>query len=139
MPAALVQRRDQYRHRFAAAMAASGVDALVCPPCSVPAFRHGTTREMGPASVNYTSLYNLLAYPAGVISTTTVGESETEERARSREKMANTARLIDEGSAGLPTGVQVVGAPGREDQVLTVMQVLQESSSAPERQNPQLA
>jgi Asp-tRNA(Asn)/Glu-tRNA(Gln) amidotransferase A subunit family amidase len=130
--AALIERRDQYRARFAAAMAATGVDALVCPPCSVPAFRHGTTRELGPASVNYTCLYNLLAYPAGVVSTTTVRDGETTGRRRSREKMANTARLIDEGSVGLPVGVQVVAAPGREDQVLAVMHALQSACiSAP--------
>jgi fatty acid amide hydrolase len=127
--AALVEQRDQYRRRFAAAMASSGVDALVCPTCSVPAFRHGATRELGPASVNYTCLYNLLAYPAGVVSASTVRDGETSGRPRSREKMANTARLVDEGSAGLPVGVQVAAAPGREDHVLAVMRALQESSA----------
>src|SRR5437667_8957509 len=39
-------------------------DALSRPPCSVPAFRHGTTQQLGPASVSYTCLYNLLAHPA---------------------------------------------------------------------------
>jgi fatty acid amide hydrolase len=70
----LVGRRDQYRQRFAAAMSAAGVQVLICPPCSVPAFRHGTTQQLGPASVSYTCLYNLLAYPAGVVSTATVRE-----------------------------------------------------------------
>ena len=122
--AALVRRRDAYRERFAAAMAASGVDVLICPPSAVPAFRHGTTRQLGPASVSYTCLYNLLAYPAGVVSTTSVREDETSGRRHSREKMFDTARVIDAGSAGLSVGVQIVAGPGREDHVLAIMQAL---------------
>ena len=103
---------------------------LLSPPCSVPAFRHGTTRELGPASVNYTCLYNLLAYPAGVVSTTSVRQDEVATRPRSREKMLEVARLIDDGSAGLPCGVQVTAEPGREDDVLSVMAALEESGNA---------
>jgi Asp-tRNA(Asn)/Glu-tRNA(Gln) amidotransferase A subunit family amidase len=108
-------------------MRAARVDVLICPPCSVPAFRHGTTQQLGPASVNYTCLYNLLAYPAGVVSTTTVRRDETSGRSPSREKMFDTARAIDDGSTGLPVGVQVVADPGREDRVLDVMEALAES------------
>jgi fatty acid amide hydrolase len=129
----LVGRRDQYRQRFAAAMGEAGVQLLLCPPCSVPAFHHGATRQLGPASVSYTCLYNLLAYPAGVVSTATVREDETSGRAASREKMFHIARAIDAGSAGLPVGVQVVAQPGRDDSVLAVMQALEESST---RQRP---
>lgn len=130
----LVDRRDTYRQRFARTMDAAGVDVLLAPACSVPAFRHGTTRQLGPASVSYTCLYNLLAYPAGVVSIGTVRQEETSDRARSREKMYETARLIDEGSAGLPVGVQVVARPGREDQVLAVMRALEGSSPRPSSQ-----
>jgi len=122
--AALLGRRDSYRQRFAAAMHAAAVDVLICPPCSVPAFRHGSTRQLGPASVNYTCLYNLLAYPAGVVSTTTVRADETATRPRTRETMFETARTIDAGSAGLRVGVQVAAEPGREDRVLAVMRAL---------------
>lgn len=121
----VVQQRDRYRERFAAAMASAGVDVLVCPPCSVPAFRHGTTRELGPASVSYTCLYNLLVYPAGVVSVTQVREDETSSRSRGRDKIFDTARTVDAGSAGLPVGVQVVASPNREDRVLAVMAALE--------------
>jgi fatty acid amide hydrolase len=127
--AALVRRRDAYRARFAAAMASAGVNVLICPPSAVPAVRHGTTRQLGPASVSYTCLYNLLAYPAGVVSTSSVREDETSSRPRSREKVLDTARAIDVGSAGLPVGVQVVAGPGREDRVLAVMAALEASTA----------
>jgi Asp-tRNA(Asn)/Glu-tRNA(Gln) amidotransferase A subunit family amidase len=129
----LTARRDAYRRAFSSAMAADGVDVLLSPPCAVPAFRHGATRELGPASVSYTCLYNLLAYPAGVVSTTFVREDEVATRPRSREKMLEAARLIDEGSAGLPCGVQVAAGPGREDEVLSVMAALEEVNSAHHR------
>jgi fatty acid amide hydrolase len=121
----LVSRRDRYRERFAATMAASGVDVLICPPCAVPAFRHGATQLLGPSSVNYTCIYNLLAYPAGVVSTTSVREDEVSGRAASREKMYAAARQVDHGSARLPVGVQVIATPGREDRVLAIMQALE--------------
>jgi fatty acid amide hydrolase len=126
---AQVRRRDDYRRRFALAMEEAAVDVVICPPCAVPAFRHGGTRVLGPASVSYTCLYNLLAYPAGVVTTTTVRGDETGDRPRSREKMLDHARLTDEGSEGLPIGVQVVAGPGREDRVLAVMEELERSST----------
>jgi fatty acid amide hydrolase len=126
----LIARRDTYRRAFSSGMTAAGVDVLLCPPCAVPAFRHGTTRELGPASVSYTCLYNLLAFPAGVVSTTSVQQDEVATRPRSREKMLEAARLIDDGSAGLPCGVQVAAGPGREDDVLSVMAALEESNPA---------
>jgi len=110
-------------------MEKAGVDVLICPPCAVPAFRHGGTRELGPASVSYTCLYNLLAYPAGAVTTTEVRADETADRPRSREKMVEQARLTDEGSQGLPVGVQVIASPGREEDVLTVMEELERSST----------
>ena len=133
--AELIGRRDAYRKRFAAAMEAAGVHAVICPPCVVPAFRHGTTRELGPASVSYTCLYNLLAYPAGVVSTTTVREDEAAGRPRAREPLLDTARAVDEGSAGLPVGVQVVAASRQDELVLAVMQALEESSTRPSRRH----
>lgn len=128
----LIARRDSYRGVFSSAMTSTGVDVLLCPPCSVPAFLHGTTRDLGPASVNYTCLYNLLAYPAGVVSTTSVRQDEVATRPRSREKMLEAARLIDHDSAGLSCGVQVAARPGREDDVLSIMAALEQSSNGME-------
>ena len=41
--------------------------------------------------------------------------------------MLDAARAIDEGSDGLPVGVEVAAGPGREDLVLAVMEALGES------------
>jgi fatty acid amide hydrolase len=123
----LVQGRDDFRRRFAAAMTDAGVDVIICPPSCVPAVTHGATRDLGPASISYTCVYNFLAYPAGVVTTTRVRDDETSVRPPSREKIARAARAVDQGSAGLPVGVQVVAGPGGEDRILAVMQALEDA------------
>jgi fatty acid amide hydrolase len=132
----LVQQRDEFRTRFSANMSDGGADVIICPPSCVPAVTHGATKDLGPASVSYTCIYNLLAYPAGVVTTTRVREDETSERPQSREKMARAARAVDEGSAGLPVGVQVVASPGGDDRILAVMKALEDAAgtySPPDR------
>jgi len=124
----LLQRRDDFRKQFAAAVSDAGVDVVICPPACVPAVTHGATKDLGPASISYTCLYNFLAYPAGAVTTTRVRDDETSQRPESREKMARAARAVDEGSAGLPVGVQVVAKPGGEDRVLAVMQELEDAA-----------
>jgi len=47
--------------------------------------------------------------------------------------MLEVARFIDQGSAGLPCGVQVAAGPGREDDVLSVMAALETANSARHR------
>jgi fatty acid amide hydrolase len=123
--AALVARRDAYRQRFLAAL--GDIDVLISPPCSVPAVTHGATRQLGPASVSYTAVYNLLGWPAGVVAGTRVKVGEEKGRPASRDLVEETARKVDEGSAGLPVGVQVASKPGREDLVLSVMAALEAS------------
>ncbi len=78
---------------------------LLCPVCSIPAFRHGerqwqiegdTVRYLRhPDVMTYTQWFNLLGNPAAVVP---VGQSPE----------------------GLPIGVQVVGRPWEEERVLAV-------------------
>jgi Asp-tRNA(Asn)/Glu-tRNA(Gln) amidotransferase A subunit family amidase len=121
--ASLVARRDAYRQRFLAAL--GDIDALICPPCSVPAVTHGATKELGSASASYTLLYNLLGWPAGVVAATRVKVGEETGRPASKDLVEETARKVDQGSVGLPVGVQVASKPGREDLVLAVMGALE--------------
>ena len=121
--AALVARRDAYRTRFLEAL--GELDVLVCPPCSLPAVTHGATKDLGPASGCYAMLFNLLAWPAGVVAATRVKPDEERGRPNSRDQVEETARKVDEGSAGLPVGVQVAARPGRDDLVLAVMAELE--------------
>lgn len=121
--ASLAARLSAYRKRFEEAM--GDLDALICPPCSLPAVTHGATRQLGPASVCYTILFNVLAWPAGVVAATRVKEDEQRGRPASRDQVEETGRKVDEGSAGLPVGVQVAARAGRDDLVLGLMAELE--------------
>jgi fatty acid amide hydrolase len=95
------------------------LDCVLCPATATPAAPHGSTADFTPAAA-YTTRYNVLNLPAGVVSVTTVRPNETERPERS-DRLDKRAVTIQRGSAGLPIGVQIVGRPYREDVVLTVM------------------
>jgi fatty acid amide hydrolase len=126
---ALVARRDAYRKRFEAAVTAAGIDVLLCPPSALPALTHGASGDLGPASFNYTMLYNVLAWPAGVVPVSRVRPVETDRRPRAVDMVDRAARRVDRYSAGLPVGVQVAARPGREDLILAVMSAVESALS----------
>jgi fatty acid amide hydrolase len=95
------------------------LDCVLCPATATPAAQHDSTADFTPAAA-YTTRYNVLNLPAGVVSMTTVRPHETERPERS-DRLDKRAMSIQRGSAGLPIGVQIVGRPFREDVVLAVM------------------
>jgi Asp-tRNA(Asn)/Glu-tRNA(Gln) amidotransferase A subunit family amidase len=95
--------RDQIRAQFLAEMERFPI--LLAPVCAIPAFPHEDA-GWGPAhkadyarTMSYSQHYNLLGNPAATVP------------------MAQT-------SSGLPIGVQVIGRPYKEDEVLAVAKVL---------------
>ncbi|MBX7195218.1 MAG: amidase [Sandaracinaceae bacterium] len=104
------------------------LDCVLCPATATPAAPHGSTADFTPAAA-YTTRYNVLNLPAGVVSTTTVRPNETERPERS-DRLDKKAAQIQRGSAGLPIGVQIVGRPYREDVVLAVMEHVEREARA---------
>jgi len=103
-------RRDSLRAEFFAQMREYPI--LLCPAAAIPAFRHGERSwEIEGKTVNYfdawsyTEWFNLLGNPAAVVP---VGHSPE----------------------GLPVGVQIVGRPWEEEQVLTVAAALEKECGA---------
>jgi len=102
--------RDLLRARFFAQMQRYPI--LLCPAAAIPAFRHrerswqveGKTVQYLDAW-SYTEFFNLLGNPAGVVP---VGRS----------------------SEGSPIGVQIVGRPWEEEQVLAVAAALERECGA---------
>jgi fatty acid amide hydrolase len=121
----LIVERDRYRERFLAALERGRYDAIVCPSNPFPAYRHGASYWLL-SEGSYTQVYNLLGLPTGHVAATRVRPGEESDRARNRDLIDRTARLTEEGSAGLPAGVQVVARPWREDVALAVMAALEE-------------
>jgi Asp-tRNA(Asn)/Glu-tRNA(Gln) amidotransferase A subunit family amidase len=103
-------RRDAARARFFTQMERYPI--LLCPVAAIPAFRHGERSwQIDGETVDYldawsyTEFFNLLGNPAAVVP---VGRS----------------------SEGLPIGVQIVGRPWEEEQVLEVATVLEQQCGA---------
>jgi len=102
--------RDRLRARFLEQMQRYPI--LLCPAAAIPAFRHGERSwQVDGSTVNYldawsyTEFFNLLGNPAVVVP---VGFS----------------------SEGLPIGVQIVGQPWEEEQVLSVAAALEKECGA---------
>jgi fatty acid amide hydrolase len=100
----------RYRRTFAHSLDEQALDLVICPAYPVPAVPHGTSGDVIRGQ-SYTSLWNLLGYPAGVVPVTTVAAAE------------------DAGAAGLPVGAQVAGREWREDIVLGLMHAIGEGRS----------
>lgn len=107
-----------------------GCDAVVCPVSALPAMRHGAAARLVLAAAPCL-LANLLDLSAGAVPITTVGQGE-QRRRMSLDPVLRAAAATDRGSAGLPVGVQVIGAPGCDEAtVLEVMRLLSPPEAAP--------
>jgi len=98
-------RRDMVRTRFLEQMEQYPI--LLCPAAAIPAFRHGERSwEVEGKTVDYldawsyAEFFNLLGNPAAVVP-------------------------VSHSSEGLPIGVQIVGRPWEEEQVLNVVASLE--------------
>lgn len=103
-------RRDALRSEFLAQMEKYPI--LLCPPAAIPAFFHGEriwTVEGKPVHYldawSYTEWFNLLGNPAAVVP-------------------------VNFTSDRLPVGVQIVGRPWEEEQVLTVAAAIERECRA---------
>jgi fatty acid amide hydrolase len=126
----LVEAQHDYRERFARSLdAAAGgpFDVILCPPCALPALTHGSTKDLATVGA-YACLYNLLGYPAGVVPISRVREDEQVGRLPSRDVIEKAALRVEQGSAGLPVGVQVVARPWREHVALAAMAAIERSA-----------
>jgi fatty acid amide hydrolase len=124
----LLEQRGEWRSRFLAEMDARNLDAIVCPPHTVPAMRHGATYYLYDTP-SYLMRFNVLGMPAGSVAATRVRADEETDRPQTRDRVERSARETELGSTGLPVGVQVAARHWREDIVLAVMAALEEEFS----------
>lgn len=126
----LVEAQQDYQVRFQDALdhdQGGPFDVILCPVCSLPAFTHGASRDLVTAGA-YAGLYNVLGYPAGVVPLTRVREDEQVGRKPSRDTVEKAAFGVEQGSVGLPVGVQVVARPWREHVALAAMQAIEQTA-----------
>jgi Asp-tRNA(Asn)/Glu-tRNA(Gln) amidotransferase A subunit family amidase len=103
-------RRDTLRARFLAQMKKYPI--LLCPAAAIPAFRHGERNWNVEGKTvdyldawSYTEWFNLLGNPAVVVP-------------------------VSHSPEGLPLGIQIVGRPWEEEQVLSVSAALEQACGA---------
>jgi len=120
----LVNERKEYVRRATADLNERKIDVILAPPNGLPAFLHDTTAESIPASI-YAYFPNLLGLPCGTVAASRIRPGEESTRPATRELLAATARRNEQGSAGLPIGVQVVARLWRDDVCLAVMEALE--------------
>ncbi|TWT38242.1 Acylamidase [Posidoniimonas corsicana] len=131
----LTSAADAYRTRFweqlDGAFGGRPVDAVINPPHTLPALRHGSALHLL-LEASHCYLANLLDAPAGVVPVGEVtAEDERAELAAGSGAWAVEDRLRRQnaaGSAGLPIGVQVMARPWRDDVALAVMSALESAN-----------
>jgi fatty acid amide hydrolase len=119
---ALAERIAELRARFGAALARRRLDAVLGPVHAVAAVPHGSSQEVVRGQ-SYASVWSLFGMPAGVAPVTVVRPGEESDRTGAGAFDA-AARRAEEGSAGLPIGVQVAARPGADEVVLTLLEGL---------------
>ena len=117
---------DQYKAEFLKTWKFNKLDAVICPGLAYPATPLGKLGDVMGAST-YTSLYNLLNYPAGVVKVTEVTQQDLDDFKLypSNTWTEKYIREFSEGSLGLPVGVQCVALPYQEELVLRLMKAVE--------------
>lgn len=120
----LLGDRLHYEGRFAAALSSAGYDAILCPALPLPAVPHQATNTLADFWGSML-LFNVLGFPAGVAPITRVRPGEESDRPDSSEKSEQSARIVEQGSIGLPIAVQIAAPHWREDVVLALLGALE--------------
>jgi fatty acid amide hydrolase len=120
----LAERRTALCREFLSAMDKAQIDAILCPVFHLPALHHRINPFIN-EGLGYTSVYNFLGMPAGVVAATRVTGEESD-RKRSFNLVERAAKNVEKGSAGLPMGVQVVARHSCDGIALEIMSLLEE-------------
>ncbi|EPS42229.1 hypothetical protein H072_3933 [Dactylellina haptotyla CBS 200.50] len=122
----LTLQRDDFKKEFLAKWLKSGIDVLLCPVGPGVAPRLGTAKYWG-----YTSLWNLLDYPAAVFPVSQVGEKDTGEWEYAKgpgagEKDVTNMKLWDPAYyRDAPISLQLVGRRFEDEKLLEALTVIQ--------------
>ena len=112
-----------WRFEVTEAMDRAGIDLVLCPAHATPALPHLGAKDFVLAG-STSMTWNALQFPAGVVPVTRVRAEEVR-REHPRDRMEKLAARVDEGSAGMPIGVQVVARPWREDLCFAAMAAIE--------------
>eukprot|EP01061_Rhynchopus_euleeides_P013925 TRINITY_DN24189_c0_g2_i3.p1 TRINITY_DN24189_c0_g2~~TRINITY_DN24189_c0_g2_i3.p1 ORF type:complete len:366 (+),score=168.49 TRINITY_DN24189_c0_g2_i3:88-1185(+) len=132
-------KRDELCDEFMAMLQNRGIDALLVPQQAVPAMKHGLCSRINVAC-SYTFLFNNLHFPAGTVPVTCVqpGEDNYDVTPKFGDTFESFAKVNNEGSAGLPIGVQVATLPYCDELCVKAMRDV-EKAVALQRPTPKVS
>lgn len=118
---------DELAQLRADALAAmSGADIVLSPAVALPAVRHGATAELSTLGA-YTTYWNTLGWPSGVVPITQVRADEESDRPASSDRFEKAARETERNSTGLPIAVQISAAPHQDHVALAALRALEQA------------
>ena len=102
-----------------------GITHLISPGLGTPAPLHDTTGDIIPNYV-YTSMFNFIGLPTGVIPVTKVNKDEQIYKSNISDMITKKAQEIMQNTEGLPIGVQVSALPFKDEECLALMKHIEE-------------
>ncbi|XP_066297047.1 fatty-acid amide hydrolase 1-like isoform X1 [Branchiostoma lanceolatum] len=116
--------RETYVEQFLDELKKKNLDLLLCPAFGAPACKPEHAGKIL-ATAAYTSLFNLLNFPAGVVPVTMVTEEDErmldDWRGYGNDGFDKFIKETTKGAVGLPVAVQCVALPWQEEKCLRLM------------------
>ncbi|CAH1242951.1 FAAH [Branchiostoma lanceolatum] len=116
--------REEYVREFLAAWEEADIDVLLCPATPMPAFTYKGAPSLY-ETATYTSIFNLLNFPAGVVPVTMVTEEDDrlldDYIGSDNDIFDRYVRQVSKGAVGMPVAVQCVALPWQEEACLRLM------------------
>lgn len=126
----LVKELQEYRSAFTDFMLENQLDFLLFPCWPLPALPHDQSPSLAPF-IQYTTLANVLHFPAGSLPITRVLRSEESGYPKDPpDQVSALAQKTLQGSAGLSMSIQLMGLPHRDEEVLQGLADLEKLISA---------
>ncbi|XP_052784413.1 fatty-acid amide hydrolase 1-like isoform X2 [Mya arenaria] len=116
-----------YKEKFYNLWQEQNLDAIICPTMPYVAPPTGTVKYLL-GGVTYTTLYNVINYPAGCVPVTKVTAIDQKNMANypsNTQTQKFIKKYYSTDTAGLPVAVQCVALPYREEMALRVMKDLE--------------
>ncbi|XP_052246735.1 fatty-acid amide hydrolase 1-like isoform X4 [Dreissena polymorpha] len=131
----LAHEIQKYKLEFERLWKEKGLDAIVCPVMPFVASPIGAVKFLL-GGATYTTLYNVLNYPAGcvpVTRVTAIDEKEMENYPSTTLTEKFVRKYYSSETTGLPVSVQCVALPFRDEMALRVMRDLETELKKPRR------